>query len=204
MVNKRILFPRAFAVAIDDMGWMNGSHLGKDGGQGPSRAGVDRRFNVSDYQVVAEVGKATGVRLQGLFVMCEMDRENICAKYPTTTMYGKEWNNDANKCNEQEEIFEFLKHNSAFIEFGMHGVGHEYWPEKMQRVRAEWYNFSEKKPWPEEILNDHFKCFREIMRQYGLSEECGHSFPESFVPCAYSYYWNPGSSYSLGRLLNRN
>jgi hypothetical protein len=204
MIYKRMLFPRAFAVAIDDMGWMNGSHLGKDGGQGPSRAGVDRHFNVSDYQIVAEVSKATGVRLQGLFVMCEMDRENVCAKYPTTNMYGKEWNNAANKCDEQQEIFEFLKQNSASVEFGMHGVGHEYWPEKMQRVRAEWYNIAEKRPWPEETLNDHFKCFREIMKQYGLSEEEGHSFPESFVPCAYSFYWNPDDDYSLGKLLNHN
>jgi len=204
MNKKRILFPKPFAVAIDDMGWMNGSHLGENGGQGPARAGVDRHFTVSDYQVIAEVSKAIGVRLQGLFVLCEMDRENVCAKYPTTTMYGNEWNNDANKSDEQLEIFAFLKQNSACIEFGMHGVGHEYWPEKMQLVRAEWYNLFEKKPWPESILNNHFKCYREIMRQYGLSEDEGHSFPESFVSCAYSFYWNPGGDYSLGKLLNHN
>jgi len=203
-VYNRIIFPRAFAVAIDDLGWNNGKHLGKEGGQGPSRAGVDRHFTFSDYQSLAEAGRSAGARLQGLFVLCEMDRENVCAKYPTTTMHGAEWNNNSNVCNEQLEIIDLVKQNAAFIEFGMHGVGHEFWPEKMKRVRAEWYNFPEKKPWPEQILRDHFMCFREIMKQYNLSEENGHSFPQSFAPCAYSYYWNPDGRYSLGKLLNEN
>jgi len=203
-VHNSIILPRAFAVAIDDLGWNNGKHLGKDGGQGPSRAGVDRHFSLSDYQSLVEAGKATGVRLQGLFVLCEMDRNNVCAKYPTTTMYGAEWDNNSDVCNEQLEIIDFVRQNSAFIEFGMHGVGHEFWPEKMKRVRAEWYNFPEKNPWPEQTLRDHFRCFREIMMQYQLSEEDGHSFPESFAPCAYSFYWNPKGSYSLGKLLNEN
>jgi hypothetical protein len=203
-LKNRIIFPRAFAVAIDDMGWINGSHLGRDGGMGPSRAGVDRHFDISDYKAVAEAGKATGVRLQGLFVLCEMDRQNVCSGYPTTTMMGRDWDNAANVSDEQLETIDFVKQNAAFIEFGMHGVGHEFWPEKMHRVRAEWYNLIEKKPWPEEILRGHFKCFGEIMKQYGLSEESGHSFPESFAPCAYSYYWNPDGDYSLGKLLKEN
>jgi hypothetical protein len=40
------------------------------------------------------------------------------------------------------------------------------------------------------------------MAQYGFNKENGHSFPESFVPCAYSYYWNPAGEYSLGKLLS--
>jgi hypothetical protein len=202
--DRRMIFPRPFAVAIDDMGWNNGSHLGKDGGEGPSRAGVDRHFSIRDYEILVEVGQTVGVRLQGLFVLCEMDRDNVCAKYPTTTMYGSDWDNSGNVCDEQLAVMNLVKNNAAYIEFGIHGVGHEYWPEKMHRVRAEWYNLLEKKPWPEENLRDHFKCFLAIMSQYGLNIESGHSFPESFAPCAYSFYWNPEGEYSLGKLLNEN
>jgi hypothetical protein len=204
MEHKRLIFPRAFTVAIDDMGWVNGSHLGKNGGQGPSRAGVNRHFNIDDYKAVVNAAKAIGTRLQGLFVLCEMDRENTCAKYPTTTMYGNDWDNSENVDDEQLQIMDFVKKNAAHLEFGMHGVGHEFWPEKMHRVRAEWYNLVDKKPWPEETLRDHFKCFREILAQYEMSEKEGHSFPVSFAACAYSYYWNPEGDYSLGKLLNEN
>jgi hypothetical protein len=40
------------------------------------------------------------------------------------------------------------------------------------------------------------------MAQYGLSKQNGHSFPESFVPCSYAYYWNPNGNYSTGKLMS--
>jgi hypothetical protein len=98
----------------------------------------------------------------------------------------------------------YVRDQSAYLEFGLHGVGHEFWPEKNKKVRAEWYNLRDNMPWPEEELHKHIACYKEIMAQYGLSPEKGHSFPESFVPCAYSYYWNPEGEYSLGSVLNKN
>jgi len=204
MENRKLIFPKAFAVALDDMGWVNGSHMGKNRGQGPSRAGVNKHFTINDYKAVVNAAQTIGTRLLGLFILCELDRENSCAKYPTTTMYGIDWDNSENVSDEQLQIMDFVKKSAAHLEFGMHGVGHEFWPEKMHRVRAEWYNLIDKKPWPEETLRDHFKCFREILTQYEINEENGHSFPESFVACAYSYYWNPDGDYSLGKLLNEN
>jgi hypothetical protein len=119
-------------------------------------------------------------------------------------MYGKDWDNSKNVSDDQIEIMNYVKDNAAFLEFGMHGVGHELWPEKMHKVRAEWYNREDRKPWTEEILNDHIQCFKEIMAQYGLTPENGQSFPESFVPGSYSYYWNPDGEYSLGKLLQKS
>lgn len=200
----KVIFPRAFAFAIDDMGWNNGSNLGENGGQGPYRAGVNKHMDINDYKAVVNVGKAIGVRVQGLFVLCEMDRTNICAKYPTTTMYGSDWDNSKNVCKEQIEIMEYIRENAAYLEFGFHGVGHEFWPEKGKKVRAEWYDIINNKPWPEAELRGHIECFKNIMAQYGLTSENGQSFPKSFVPCAYSYYWNPNGDYSLGKLLNEN
>lgn len=197
---QTMIFPRAFAFAIDDIGWNNGGDLSGD--QGPWRDGVTKHMTLNDYKAVVNVGKSVGVRTMGLFVLCEMDRQNVCAKYPSTTMYGKDWDNSANVNDEQVAIMKFVKENAANLEFGIHGVGHEYWPSKQQRVRAEWYNVADKVPWPEDSLRNHLKCFQEIMSQYGLNAENGQSFPESFVPGMYSYYWNPKGNYSLGKLLH--
>ena len=199
-----VLFPRPFAFAIDDMGWLNGSDIGENGMIGPYRAGVKRAFEVSDYKYVVDVAKSAGVRLQGLFVLCEMDKSNLLKKYPTTTQYGKQWDNSANISDKQNQIMDYVKKNAAYLEFGMHGVGHEYWPEKGVRKRAEWYNLEDNKPWPEASVREHIKVFKMLMAQYGLSEENGQSFPESFVPCAYGYYWNPEGEYSLGKVLSDN
>ena len=197
----KIIFPRAFAFAVDDLGWNEGSNLEQDIIQGPPRAGVRRQFELRDYQYLVEVGKAVNTRIQCLFILSEMDRENILAKFPTTTYQREKWNNSFRVNESQKVIMNYVRDQAAHMEFGFHGLGHEYWEPGQPQKRAEWYNLFDNVPWPEESMREHIQCFRDIMAQYGFSKDNGHSFPESFVPCAYSYYWNPQGEYSLGKLL---
>ena len=202
MKTNLIEFPRAFAFAIDDLGWNEGSDLSINNPSGPFRTGAKRKFDIKDYQHIVAVGKAIGVRIQCSFILSEMDRENVLAKYPTTTYQREKWNNSRLVCDEQIHIMNYVIQEAANMEFGFHGTGHEYWPEEGIQKRAEWYNLIDKEPWPEESLRQHIEGYKEIMAQYGITPENGHSFPESFVPCAYSFYWNPTGDYSLGKLLN--
>lgn len=198
---SRIIFPRPFAIAIDDLGWINGHNEG-EAGYGPYRLGIQRKMRVQDYVAVANLARQAGVRLQGLFILGELDRENFLGSYPTTTYLREKWDNTENISDLQVEMMEYVKKEAAHIEFGLHGIGHEFWPEDGKRRRAEWYNTVDDHPWPEEEIRNHLDCFVRIMKQYGLSVDNGHSFPESFVPCAYSYYWNPEGDYSLGKVLS--
>lgn len=201
MSNPTLEFPRAFAFAIDDLGWNEGSNLAINGRQGPYRAGVKRVFDLSDYRAIVDVGKAVGARIQCLFILSEMDRENILAQYPTATYMRDKWDNSWRVSEKQVTIMNYVKAEAAYMEFGLHGLGHEYWADDGKQRRAEWYNLTDRQPWPEDDLRRHIQAFREIMAQYGLTPENGHTFPESFVPCAYSYYWNPEGDYSLGKIL---
>lgn len=196
---QEIIFPKAFGVAIDDLGWMDGSSLGDVGG--PWRAGIRRKMDVRDYKPIVEIGKVLGVRFQGLFILSELDRLNTCAKYPTTTKQGSNFDNSENISRTQIDIMDYVKENAAYLEFGLHGVGHEHF-DNGKRTRAEWYDLENNKPWEEKDSKDHLLAFSEIMAQYGLTKENGHSFPESFVPCAYGYYWNPDGNYSTGKLMH--
>lgn len=200
--DSMLIFPRAFAFAIDDLGWNEGSNLLFNTPPGPYRAGVKRTFSVDDYRFILNVGKSVGVRIQCLFILSEMDRENVLAKYPTTTHQREKWNNSHRVNDEQLAIMKYVCDESSHMEFGLHGTGHEYWAADGIQRRAEWYNMVDRVPWPEQELRGHVQAFREIMAQYGLTPEQGHSFPESFVPCAYSYYWNPNGPYSLGKLVS--
>ncbi|MEO9477713.1 MAG: hypothetical protein ABJG41_19360 [Cyclobacteriaceae bacterium] len=197
----KIIFPRPFAIAIDDLGWMNGRNEGEDG-YGPYRLGINRKTTLADYQAVVDLAQQTGVRLQGLFILGEMDRENFLGDHPTTTYMRENWDNSENISDLQIKMIDYVKEQASHLEFAFHGVGHEFWPQEGIRRRAEWYNTDDDQPWPEEQIREHVECFVRIMRQYGISKELGHSFPESFVPCAYSYYWNPDGAYSLGKVLS--
>ncbi|UCH09308.1 MAG: hypothetical protein JSU61_08690 [Fidelibacterota bacterium] len=193
-----IIFPRAFSIAIDDMGWNEGSNLSAEGG--PYRAGVRRDMDVRDYRPIVEVGREVGVRFQGLFLLAEMDRENVVATVPTATPAGAGFDNSANMDASQIETMNYVQDHAAYLEFGLHGVGHEHW-ENGQPTRAEWYDMENDRPWPEEDSRAHMELFKAVMAQYGWTTENGQSFPESFVPCAYAYYWNPEGSYSTGKLM---
>lgn len=196
-----IIFPRAFAIAIDDLGWNEGSNISAEGG--PYRTGLRRNMDVRDYQPIVEVGRTVGVRFQGLFVLAEMDRENVVATLPTATQAGAKFDNTANIDDSQIEVMNYVKDNAAYLEFGLHGVGHERW-ENGKPTRAEWYDIENDRPWPENDSRAHIKLFKSIMAQYGWTPENGQSFPESFVPCAYAYYWNPEGAFSTGKLMRDN
>ncbi len=197
---QRILFPYAFAIAIDDLGWMEGSSLGDS--DGPWRAGVRRSFDVRDYRPIVEIGQALGVRFQGLFILGELDRLGVVAdKCPTASQFGTTVDKSRNIGSRQIEIMDYVKANAAHLEFGMHGVGHEYWVDG-KRTRAEWYDLENDSPRDETIMRQTLECFSDIMAQYGITPENGHSNPESFVPCAYGYYWNPDGNYSTGKIMS--
>jgi len=197
------IFPEPFAFSIHDLGWMDGNNDGYGDLTGPYRAGVDRRFDVKDYKAIVEIAEKAGVRIRGLFILAELDRLNVLKNYPTTTWERNQWDNRENIGPEQIEIMEFVKNHSAHLEFGLHGVAHEYWPEDGKRKRAEWYNTEDKEPWPQEKMMNHIRAIKKIMSQYGLSKEEGHSFPESFDPTASGYYWNPEGEYSTGSLMDQ-
>lgn len=198
---NQVSIPRPFTIVIDDMGWNDGSSLGNSGG--PWRAGIRRYFDVRDYEAVVELGKAVGMRLQGAFLLSEMDREGIVSEYPTATQAGINYDNSEFDDDVQIEVMQYIKDNAAHLEFGLHGTGHEHW-ENGVRTRAEWYDLENDRPWPEEDSRDHITLFKRIMAQYGWTEDNGQSFPESFVPCAYGYYWNPEGAFSTGKLLFEN
>lgn len=195
-----ILFQRPFQVAIDDLGWMRGSSLGDE--NGPWRAGVKRIFDVKDYQAIVDIGKGAGTRMQGLFILSEMDRLGIVGRYPHMTYQQAAWDNSINIGKAQLEIMAFVKANADYLEFGYHGVGHEFWDENGKRTRAEYYNTDENQPRPEELMRKNLDVFEHIMDQYGMGRKDGHSFPESFVPPAYGYYWNPKGPYSTGSIMS--
>lgn len=193
------LFQKPFQVAIDDLGWIQGSSLGDE--NGPWRAGVKRIIDVKDYQALVDIGKAAGTRMQGLFILSEFDRLGVIRNYPHMTYQQDRWDNSANIGPLQIQIMDFVKNNADYLEFGYHGVGHEFWDENGRRTRAEYYNTDENSARPKELMELNLDVFENIMAQYGLSRKDGHSFPEVFVPPAYGYYWNPDSDYSTGSIM---
>jgi len=186
--------PKPLAIDIDDLGWKEGWDLHESGG--PYRLGLPRgrRMTLPDYEVIVYISKAVGVRLKSLFIMSEFDRSNICARYPTTNEKGGDWDNSALVSDSDFAVMNYVKENAAHIEFGLHGVRHEFWDARTRTSsRAEWADNSKKRPY--DVLWGHLECFKKLIDQYGLD------FPKSVRTAAANYYYNSNDPEDTGALM---
>jgi hypothetical protein len=197
-MNASCWIPRPIQLVIDDVGWREGWDLSAGGG--PYRAGVDRLLSPDDYAAVAELGRRLGIRPQCAMVLCEWDRENACADYPTSTHAGNRWDNRPRLGPWLGESAALIRDNGAHFEFALHGVGHEHWENGM-RTRAEWFGGGLHERWPASVLTGHLECFRRIMRQNGFTVGNETRLPASFVPCAFRYLWDGNDPESTGAVM---
>ena len=188
------MIPMPVQVVIDDVGWWSG----KDGSkwQEPYRTGIHRNHVVADYQAIASLGKALGIRPQAAMVLCEWDRKDILKNVPHSTWMGRNWDNSRWVGPWLEEAADMINSNREHFEITMHGLGHEWWTDGLF-TRAEWADNSGVMR-PKEDIERHLDAFAEIMRQNNLGE-----LPRSFVPTAFRHGFGvtPGNDVSIAELF---
>jgi len=201
---SQVTLPRPLTVSVDDCGWQNGASLADTGG--PWRLGA-RDPNLEDYRRLARIARAAKTRLLTAWVMSELDRSNICARpeynrpvAPSDlTEPGLDWDNHAGQSGESAVVMDLLHQESAWLEFGLHGVRHEHW-EDGRRTRAE-FGSRDGRGWSVEDNLVHLRAFAELLRQYYSIEE--NPFPVSFIPPDHGYRIAPGAPVSSGVALQK-
>lgn len=194
------IMPIPIQSAIDDLGWMHGSDLRRNGG--PSRLIVNRNPGLKEYKELVKISELSGCRLIGLFIMSELDINNICGEKQYNrpicnsdiTEYGLSWENKVCTDEAAMKLMEFIKDNSSCIEFGMHGVRHEHYDESGY-TNAEWADKKNGVSWGSDNTRIHCEVFKRLIRQYYTEEEC--DFPHIFVPPSHCFDKNDKDSISL-------
>lgn len=176
--NIKVFLPMPLQVVIDDVGWWSGEDGSKR--QEPYRTGINRNHVPADYQAIADLGRALGIRPQAAFILCEWDKENILRRVPTSTWLGDKWDNSRWVGSWLEEAAEIIRNNRNHFELTLHGIGHEYW-EGGTFTRAEWTD-SKGQMRPQEQVELHLDYYGKLMDQHALG-----SFPKSFVPAAFRH-----------------
>lgn len=190
--------PRACQLVIDDVGRREAIKA-----RGPTYRRppvIDRTMEPADYAQLADIGEGAGMRPQAAMELCDFDRENVCARYPTTQWEGANWDNSRLNGPWQEEVMRLFVERGDHLELTVHGVGHDYWIDGEPRP-GEWADLETGKPWPD--ADDHAECFAAILRQYGMDKELPGGFPESFVACYFQYHLEDGDPRSTGATLAR-
>lgn len=183
-----LMLPHSIMPVIDDMGWADGKDLRPNG---PSRLVKDRTPKLDDYINVIDIAKKSGIRIPGAFVVCDFDKENVCAKKEynipkknsNLTEFGTNWNNNTS-IEYNQNVINLLTKNSNYVEFGMHGVRHEHFDEK-GTCNAEWANAETGESWGKDNTEIHCKVFTDILRQYYTEND--FAFPKFFVPPSHAF-----------------
>ena len=189
-----VVMPFPMTITIDDTGWRY------------SEKSDHSPHLLEDYENLVYIGEQVGTRLMCAFIISDFDKTNICADYPTTTLHGSDWNNTPNRCAQDEIIMQYIKDNSAYIEYGLHGVRHAMFGdgylikegvEVGDKHAGEWYDIMGNKPWNYTAVQNHAYVFDQISKQYNMS------FPQSMVPPMHGYYYNSSSNESTSTLLSK-
>ena len=170
-----ITIPMPLLISIEDVGWWKG----KDGSafNEPFRTGMPRDHVPEDYMALAALGQKLDMKLLAGFVLCEWDRHDILRKLPSSTWMGEEWKISYTNLEQKIRAAEIIKNAENYIEFGLHGLGHEFWDQGVMQ-RSEFHDADCNMRDPDEIRN-HLSCFFNIMDQYEFG-----SRPGIFIPPA--------------------
>ena len=127
MNRNDVIIPKAMQLVLDDFGWFYGRDVRDQGG--PARAGFPREFEIEDYEMMNEIGKAINQKVMGMFVVGEWDREGVLANVPNASWAGKNWNGSRWYNPEKAKQIVELYNRSENLEWGVHGLLHDVWDE---------------------------------------------------------------------------
>lgn len=208
--------PNAMGMAVDDLGWLNWY----------SATYNRRQYTIDDYQTVANVGRRAGTRIMTAWILGDLDitgvTSNIINNPPNTDSYmtarGLAYTTPTQaKKDEIKAITDKVKANSAYMEMGLHGVGHQHYipgtNNTIVELSSEWANKGEvqangyplywgnAQPWDYNSLVKRMNVAKDIIRQHFTEDEC--SFPKSMVAPQHGYFLGDGtSSQTTGVLMS--
>jgi hypothetical protein len=171
----KITIPMPLLVSIDDVGWWKGTD--GSGVNQPFRTGMPRDHVPEDYLALADLGRCLDMRLLAGFVLCEWDRGHILQNLPSSTWMGKNWTTPGVDVEQKIKAAEIIQNSEKYIEFGLHGLGHEFWDQGVMQ-RSEFHDAGCRMRDPDEIRK-HLSFFCKIMDQYGFDPR-----PKTFIPPA--------------------
>ena len=200
--------PYAIGMGIDDLGWLR-FHFENSG------TAHTREADIWDYNNIIEVGKNAGTRIMTAWILGDLDKDASIITdpyrnppYTQSLLTGYGFTPDPVNTEYTERIMRLVEDEAAYLEFGLHGVGHENFffssevEGKILYNRAEWAKKIDKgvsEPWDEHTMNVKAQAYLDIIRQYYDEETC--SFPTSFVPPAHGYFYEEGNLQSTGTIL---
>ncbi len=181
--DMQLTIPMPLQIIVDDVGWWSG----QDGSQfnQPYRTGTGRDHQPEDYLALATLGKELNMKILAGFVLCEWDKTNLLKKLPSATWMGSDWNNAGIRCEDKERAADIIRRERAFIEIGLHGIGHEFWVDGRME-RAEFHDEQCEMRDRDEVRR-HLDFFLQLMEQYKLSPA-----PISFIPPALKHSFGNG------------
>lgn len=177
---QNIIIPYPLQITMDDLGWF----CGTDGRtkMEPARTGITRRHVAEDYEVVNEIGKRLGMRINCAFVMGEWDPDNRLKSIPHLSPYGEKWNNAAFFNEKEAKRCVDIINSSDHIDVAVHGVHHTYFLPEGEYNNSDYYYTKDGRsyPAPEEEIRMRLDTFYDLIEYHGIKKHINSFIPPNF------------------------
>ena len=184
-IMKKIIIPEPLQITMDDLGWFCGSDGRKK--MEPARTSITRRHFAEDYEIVNEIGKRLGMKINCAMIMGEWDPDNRLKNIPALSPYGTNWNNalyfnakEAKRCVD-------VINSSEYIDIAIHGLQHTYYIEGNQYSNSDYYfrNGNEWLPAPDSEIRTRLDAWYDLVEYHGIKKNVN-----SFIPPNFTYKFN--------------
>lgn len=177
---KDIIIPEPLQIVMDDLGWF----CGKDGREKmePARTGITRRHCSLDYEIVNEIGRRLGMKINCAFVMGEWDSDNRLKNIPGLSPYGTNWDNASYFDKEEAKRCVEVINSSEFIDIAIHGLHHTYYVDGYDYNNSDYYHKKNDK-WdyiPESEIRARLDACYDLMEYNGFKKNINSFVPPSF------------------------
>ena len=182
---RNIIIPSPLQITMDDLGWFNGT----DGRQSmePARTGITRRHVAEDYEVVNEIGRRLGMRINCAFVMAEWDPDNRLKTIPALSPHGINWNNSLHFDKKEAARCVDVINSAEYIDFAVHGLHHTYYVHGGQYNNTDYYYTENNRviAAPESEIRMRLDAYFDLIEYHGFKKTIN-----SFIPPTFTYQPN--------------
>lgn len=175
-----IVIPSPLQITMDDLGWFSGTDGRKE--MEPARTGITRRHCAEDYEVVNEIGRRLGMKINCAFVMGEWDPDNRLKSIPHLSPYGTNWNNAASFDSKEAQRCVEVINSSEFIDLAVHGLHHTYYLSDCEYNNSDYYysQNGEVHPVPEDEIRMRLDAYYDLLELHGFKKQVNSFIPPNF------------------------
>ena len=122
-----VKIPKAWVMEFDDVGWDNGRDLRLQ--KKASRSGLPRFHALEDYELLKQIGEASGMTLNVALCLADWDKDNVLRGFVGATHDPYNWDRASEMNMDAFAKYRDTLEGTEYVDYSIHGLMHGVYDE---------------------------------------------------------------------------